>query len=328
MLTLTQTLGINPGFQDNIVRIECVPTTLGSPFLTYEWSYLATPPSPLRPDISIGASFDFNFWEMARGEYNISVKLRESANPAFYYEATKILTVDLTSCTAECDTITWKFTGNPGICSSMCAIGYDQMDSLIYSLSTISSVYFVSAQYNPGSPGGHDLSLISSKYNGLHSGSCGADLKFPTFLISSNSQQCQTVEKDFVLSVTFINQGLILGTDYTLTWIEPSGFNICPNGSPLCVIPAGSLSVGESYIFQLQLLMICSGGTEKLWMIGDFRSFQYLTTVQCQILCPFNTYYDLNDTFECLGIYNIYIYNIYIIYIYIYKYSPRLRFQM
>ena len=275
-----------------------------------EWSYTSTPTTTsLRPDLSsvTESEFDFNFWEMDRGLYTVKVKMLQDINPGFYYEQEIILNVDVNSCTTECDTITWLFTSDPGSCSSNCLTGFGDDDELSYSVSNIFPPYEVRATYQPGSPGGNNLNLIDSKYNNLHSGACGEMLRYPDIAIDQNPQECQSSEAALMLSASIEEKGLLLNTDYSLTWEEPDGYSLCVGAGALCTIPAGGLASGGPYVFKVFLRIICPGGAAPIWGFVVFSSFYYKTTLQCTRFCQFNTYYS-NTQHICKGKGYIYIY--------------------
>ena len=274
-----------PAYQDNQVEIVAYHIiNIGGASLIYEWTYLNVPVGgTMKPDLTgeTGSMFTFNYWEMSPGSYSINLKLKDPENTHFYYDVdSPSFTILDGSCSiTSCDTITWKFTNNPGFCSSNCFIGTGSSDSLTAVTTGSSSPYTLTATYSPESLASNDISINPIKFKGLHNVPCGSDIKFVTVnVISVNTPLCQSSGSDLYLESTLYSNELVLDTDYSMIWRKSSEITMCKVGLSSCTIPARSLPLGGPYEIEIEVKMLNCNPT-TIWSKVTFNDFYYAPTL-------------------------------------------------
>ena len=266
-----------PAYQDNVVHIFARDIiNIGEAPLIYIWTYISSPIGGiLKSDLSseTSSTFNFNYWELSAGNYQINLKMTDPDNSHFSYaEDSPVFTV-IESCSAACDTIIWTFTNYPKACSTNCFTNIGPQDTFIAVTTGNITPYTLTAIYQPGSRGGHDISPNPLKYGGLTNIPCGANLLFPILNITTNdAPDCQYSGSDLYLEGTLMATGLILDVDYTQSWITPERAN-CEPGYMSCIIPKGSLAVGGPYEFILRVNIACRASTA--WGEVIFNPFYY-----------------------------------------------------
>ena len=230
----------------------------------------------------VDESITFKFWELEGGRYNLHVGMLDPLNALFLYLLPIAPFTVLTSCSSNgCDTITWRFTHNPGTCEVGCILGSHLVDSFTYIARGDGSKdypYEVLATYLPGSIGGSPLTLDPAKYASLHTASCGADISFPR--LSMGKQAPEVLLSSQLLTISgVVNTASVLETDYDLQWIQPFGFTGCQDHLDTCDIPPDTLHAqGGPYSFKLNVLLLCLTPT-VVWDTLHFGSFHYSTTL-------------------------------------------------
>ena len=273
---LTGTNITDPSYQDNIAafRLGSFRWFGSSATRVINWSYLVS--AGATPDLSgiTDVNFDFNYWIMTPGDYKIHVALTDSDNPPFIYEEDSGTFTVLESCASSCDVVTWTLTHNPGSCNSDCLSGRGS-DSVLCTQTTNPSSYTLTGTYQPGSVGSRTLTINSGKCtNSFTTVSCGIALKFSKIVRSQNAPAAQSSGSDLTISGSITTNGLILDTDYSVTWVQPTDFTTCVSGSSTCTVLAGSLTCGGPYAFATQLKMLCQG-SPVVWSAVTYTEFTY-----------------------------------------------------
>ena len=263
-------------YQDNVAAFRCASFKWfgSSATKVMEWSYITS--AGTIPDLTslTATSFDFNYWEMTPGSYQIKVRLTDTANPPFYYEEDSPVFTVLESCSASCDVVNWTLTHDPGTCESNC-LSNQGTDSLLCTQETKSNSYVITGTYQPGSVGSRTLTTNSGKCtNSFTTVSCGTALKFPKIELSQDAPAAQYSGSDLTISGSITDNGLILDTDYTVTWVQPTDFTTCVSGSSTCTVLAESLTCGGPYAFATQLKMLCQG-SPVVWSAATYTEFTY-----------------------------------------------------
>ena len=266
------------GYQDFIARLSIGKISRNNQVdMKYTWRYLKFKEGGTKPDIS-GAinSFTFNYWEMTPGDYQIQVEMTDPGNTHYSHERETLPFAVVDSCLASCDSVTWILTKDPGSCNSECITGYGVEDSFAYESIGSSSPYRVTAIYQAGSIGGNDLSIIPSKYNNLHSVPCGSDVKFPKITVNLDAPEIQAVVAPLTLSGSLSENGLIVGIDFTETWIQEAGAG-CTEETHSCTIAPGVITGAGPHVFALQLKLVCK--LDSVWSQATFKQFYYSTSM-------------------------------------------------
>ena len=230
---------------------------------------------------------------MTSGSYQVLVRMTDPNNTVFYYEESTTFTVR-ESCSSSYDRITWRMQNNPGTCNSGCVTGHDpSLDTLDYATSGSTSPFTITAIYQKGSKGGNNLSILPDKYLGLHSSSCGSQIRFPLIYKDSTPlAACQSSVNELTLTSTLDPNGLSLTTDYRTEWKEPTRTPptaSCNENSASCIIPEGGLPILQGpYNYLLQLNLICLG-ENAWWTEIAFNTFDYSLTFTTNTLGSIQT---------------------------------------
>ena len=266
------------GYQDVSATISVTPIT-NSVTLSYAWSYvgqIGTNQPNLAGSPTSTTSVTFNYWEMAPGNYQVRVNLTAPDNTVFYYKVDSPQFEVINSCLTHCHNITWFFTTDPGsvrggdngISEPMAGT-----ESFVPLTVTTGSAYSVSLVYNIDSKGGRNLTLHSGEWTGsFHNVPCGETAKFPSIIISQDAQECESLVSPITLGGDITSQSLIIDKDYNYTWDTDGVDNICPNTSTSCTIPSGTLVVGRTYQFKIQISLLCQS-TYDIWDEIHFTPF-------------------------------------------------------
>ena len=283
-----------PAYQDNSATfIANAIVNTGDATLEYEWTYVNSPTGATKPDLSVKptttTSVTFNYWEISPGQYQIKIKVTDPANTPYYYEEESQIFTILNSCSSNCESITWKFSNDPGTCAEDCVTGFTPGDTFIFSSREISGYFEVKATYQPESTGDSSISLESSKYNGLITVPCGKEIKFPKIVVNDNAEGIQSSEEDLTLTGTLTTNSKQINVDYTQIWVHPPEFTECVNGETSCTISTGDLSIGGPYAFLIQLRLICQGASANVWSSAEFTQFYYSPTLETNYIASIQT---------------------------------------
>ena len=260
-------------YQDFMGIIKVENSSTNQVNMKYTWSYLV-PNGAMSPDISGNITEkEIDYLDLIpETEYQISVVMEDPSNSGYIYSKESNAFKALTSCSAVCDTVTWKLTNMPQFCSTECTLGGSTQDILSYSYKG-TPIYDIKARFLSESRGGVDLSINPAKYNELQSGSCGSHLHFPYITMGTDVPVCKSSFSEFNLSGDIVSNGLSKGTGYNLRWVEPVGISICVEGEETCNIN-NITEAGGQYVFKLQLMLVCKS-TSTPWMEISFTPFMY-----------------------------------------------------
>ena len=258
-------------YQDYIGLVEITNIEKNSRVSMYfEWIYLNGKTGPAIPN---GESTNIKYYELEVGDnYQLQITMKDPTNSQFYFTEISSVFEVLESCTTSCDTIQWKFTNDPGECSTNCVNNERNTDTLIYNITGSSKPYIFIAKYLPGSRGGKELAINHDVLGNLHSGECGINVKFIYDLaIVADATASQSSGTPLILEIDFQDNGLA-SSEYSRSWVEPSGLNLCNDASKTCEIGIGELSCGEIYEFEYIMKMDC---LSSVWENVTFTSFTY-----------------------------------------------------
>ena len=282
-------------YQDYSPTISLTTYKNGQNDMLITWAY-TTYPGDTAPSITAPSDptkYTVNYWEVAEGDYILTISLKEQAgvNDPFIYTKSIAFSVS-NSCSISCEKVTFKFGNDVTSCTGNYVNGHNiEKDSLVLGstprppsrmLSTPSTTYPLYATYQPGSQGGNPLSINASKCTGVPSLveniQCGKTLKFPYISIGNNAPVMQSSKTALNMSAIVNSNGLTLGAgnDYELKWTCPASFTTCcSDGASFCVVPVdgGGLSIENLYQFSLKLYLTCKSST--IWDQITFKSFFY-----------------------------------------------------
>ena len=248
--------------------------TNDQPDIKLTWTY-ALSPDDYHPNIAHASNeFHLNYWLMSAGEYKIRMTLTDPENNYFGYEKDSSRFRVYESCEANCDTVKWTFSNDPGNCSIGCISGFGAHDTFLFKTEGEYPPYIISAIYQPNSLGGNNLSILPDKYNGLSSVPCGSSLKFPSILAAENAPELLSSTSSLTLSARLSTNEQKINSEFYISWEQPTSFSSCVNGELFCNIPPGALIIGGGpYAFKLLLRLSCQPAV--IWNDVNFKEFQY-----------------------------------------------------
>ena len=269
--------GSIPGYQDNsaVFKADSIVNE-GSAPLTYNWSYIDSPATGSKPDLSSHntAEYTFNYFNLDPGNFTIKLMMKDPANTHFSYEAEGTFEILPNSCDTNCDRIIWKFSNDPGTCAANCATGSNPTDDVIvYTHSAGGPPYILTATYQPGSKGGNDLTIIPALNNNLNTKTCGDNIKFPWVDVDEDGIDMLASKLYETFSGTIDPNGLILDTDFKKLWVVNGVDNLTDTHT--YTITPYSLVLEQNYQYDLVLKMICQGGSASPWTKAAFAPFKY-----------------------------------------------------
>ena len=285
-----------PAYQDNIMTLTAnsIVNLCDAP-LEYVWSYVSVPAgSPNKPDIANLATttttFTFNFWELSAGDYSVKLRVNDPANVPFYFDEDSPTFTVKESCSESCEVVTWTLENDPGNCAEDCVSDFTEGDTFDFGVSGSVTPFSITATYKPGSVGGAALKIIPEKYNGLNSVPCGSNTKFPSIAVENdNIPSCQISADELVLTST-LTENSVSGSDYEISWVQPSGFTGCMIDEVTCTIPSeGLANVVDPLIFKGQLKLLCQGGSPDIWSEAVFTEFGYAPSISTSTLGSIQT---------------------------------------
>ena len=273
--------GTLPAYQDNTAQFSVIDiVNMGEAALQFEWKYDEVPGTgSLYPDIGSFSTdtlnYNFTYWTMSPGTYNVTITLLDPPNTHFYYKESYSFTILTGTCTTQCHLVIWKFTNDPSGCESECVSGMEPIDTFDFS-TTPPDPYVFTAKYLPHSLGGNVLSIVPAQNNLLQTIHCGGNIKFPSLSLGNDSLDMQATKFDINLSGILNSNGLVLGTDFRLVWFrnETRTVSYClGEGNISCTIPKHGLVIGEIYNYKVEVNMKCLDVVG--WDEVEFTEFEY-----------------------------------------------------
>ena len=251
----------------------------GTENLLYEWSYLQFPTDAgsVKPDISASNTYmyTFHYSDMSPGVYEINLKMTDPGNDAYFMEAQSTVFEVLSSCTSDCDQISWIFSNDPGICASDCSdcfTGLLAIDDCTKSIGT--GPFTVNLTYLPGSMGGYDLAMAPTNWSEHRNNfNCGSQIKFPNIILENDAPGSCIDLADISLSVTVDSNELTQDIHYSLTWLTPV-VDHCLSGDSSCTTLKEDFSGHGPFEFKVQLKVSCQS-TSDVWKEVTFTEFNF-----------------------------------------------------
>ena len=256
---------------------------VGAAPLEYIWSYITSPGDTKPPLGSISSTtYIFNYWEADPGFYNISVKMVDPENSAYFYEEFKSFEI-LISWEVTCNELKWFFTNDPGSCvvgvGNQCIQGSNAEDTFTLDVTAGTSPPFppftLTLTYEAGSTGSESLSLNSTPFSNPSFNHIGSrsSVYFPSIEVLTNPPSCNSPKTPLTLSGSVTPRGRALDTDFTITWVQGGDEYV---GTEIYVIPVYGLPTGGPYLFRAQIILSCLPGV--VWSEAQFSEFEVSPT--------------------------------------------------
>ena len=244
--------------------------------LEYTWTYIQGGPTP-----NIGGNlttFTFKFWEINPAIYEINITVTDPSNANYRFSKRTAVFEVKNSCTNNnCHIITWKLSGTPLNCPYDCPPAADCIEGEgitdQFMLNTGGNI--INAYYQAGSHGGTSLLNLEPTTFGNQVSCPGIEL--PWLSVNNDAPVCQSSFNTLTLTANVYDGGKVLGTDYTLTWVQPSGHTACLSGQDSCdiIYPGGGLGAGGTYIYDFKLKLTLTCASAAAWSTAVFTPFRY-----------------------------------------------------